>query len=46
VTWHWGNDIKQIAANATGSKVEIVACHDEKMGIEGEYLEVIVQKKI
>jgi len=46
VTWHWGNDIKQIATNATGSKIEIIACHDLKMGIEGEYLDVIVQKKI
>jgi glycosyltransferase involved in cell wall biosynthesis len=46
VTWHWGNDIKEIATNATGSKVEIVACHDIKMGIEGEYLDVIVHQKI
>ena len=45
VTWHWGNDIKQIAANATRAKVEIVACQNVKMGIEGEYLEVIIQKK-
>ena len=46
VTWDWGNDIKQIATNATGSKIEIIACHDLKMGIEGKYLDVIVQKKI
>jgi len=46
VTWHWGNDIKRIAASATGAKVEIVACHDVKMGIEGEYLDVIVQQKV
>ena len=46
VTWHWGSDIKEIVANTIGSKVELVSCYNINMGIEGEYLDVIVQQKV
>jgi hypothetical protein len=45
VTWDWGFDItKKIAANGAGF-AEIVNAVHERMGIEGELLEVVVQSK-
>jgi SAM-dependent methyltransferase len=46
VTWHWGFDIKEIVASASGCDSEIVQCQDSTMGIEGEYIEVVIQKRI
>jgi SAM-dependent methyltransferase len=47
VTWDWGFDItKKISVAAAGAgTAEILGAADERMGIEGELLEVIVQSK-
>lgn len=45
VTWHWGFDIVDVIRKATGAEVELIDCHSVRMGIVGEYLEVVCQKK-
>lgn len=45
VTWDWGFDITKIISDAGAGDAEIHNSHDERMGIEGELLEVIVQSK-
>jgi glycosyltransferase involved in cell wall biosynthesis/SAM-dependent methyltransferase len=44
VTWHWGFDIVDHIQNAHGGLAEIAFPEDSSMGIEAQYLEVIVQK--
>lgn len=43
VTWHYGYDIVRLIEEATDNHTEIIDCYDPQLGIEGEYLEVIVQ---
>jgi SAM-dependent methyltransferase len=45
VTWHWGFDIVDEIAGAGAGTASILSVADQTMGIEGEYLEVIVQRK-
>jgi hypothetical protein len=45
VTWHWGFDITQRIAEAGAGNAEILNPEDERMGIEGEFLEVVIQSK-
>ena len=45
VTWHWGFDIKDIIAQADAGLASVINVPNQTMAIEGEYLEVIVQKK-
>jgi len=45
VTWHWGFDIVDIVAQANAGVASVINVLNQAMGIEGEYLEVIVQKK-
>jgi SAM-dependent methyltransferase len=43
VTWHWGYDIVEHVKEADAGQSEVIFSDDPSMGIEGEYLEVIVQ---
>ena len=45
VTWHWGFDIINRINSINEGSSEIVETRSPNFGIEGEYLEVIVQKK-
>ncbi len=45
VTWDWGFDITQKISAAGAGTAEILGAADERMGIEGELLEVVVQSK-
>jgi SAM-dependent methyltransferase len=45
VTWHWGRDITEAAKKAGASECRIHSLEDPYLGIEGEYLEVVVQEK-
>jgi glycosyltransferase involved in cell wall biosynthesis len=45
VTWHWGLDIVDVIQRAQGGVAEILFPQDSSMGIEAEYLEIIIQKK-
>ncbi|MGA7215751.1 MAG: hypothetical protein WBX20_16225 [Terrimicrobiaceae bacterium] len=42
VTWHWGYDIVTHIKNASGLDTEIIELDDIKLGIRGEYIEVLV----
>ncbi len=43
VTWHWGADIVDAMTKTCDCRAELVPSRDPAMGIEGEYLEVLVQ---
>jgi len=45
VTWHWGFDIVDVVARADAGVASVINATNQTMGIEGEYLEVIMQKK-
>jgi GT2 family glycosyltransferase len=45
VTWHWGFDIVNVVARAGAGIASVINVTNQTMGIEGEYLEVIVQRK-
>jgi glycosyltransferase involved in cell wall biosynthesis/GT2 family glycosyltransferase/SAM-dependent methyltransferase len=45
VTWHWGFDILDHIQRANAGAAEMIFTENPAMGIEAEYLEVIVQKK-
>ena len=42
LTWHWGYDIVTHIKNANGLDTEIIELDDIKLGIRGEYIEVLV----
>ena len=45
VVWHWGFDIARRITHAGAGTAQILDLEDERMGIEGEYLEVVIQSK-
>ena len=45
VTWHWGFDITERIDNTYSSEVGLIDPTDSNMGIEAEYIEVVIQKK-
>lgn len=45
VVWHWGFDIVDVIARASGGQAQILHLADPKLGIEGACLEVIVQQR-
>lgn len=45
VTWNWGYDIKEFIEKASSTTVELINPFDPKMGIEAEYIDVLIQKK-
>lgn len=42
VTWYWGADIQNTIASACRTKPKLVVCNDAHLGLEGEYLEVLM----
>ena len=46
VTWHWGFDIVDYIQRARGGLAEIVFPKDSSMGIEAEYIDVVIQKRL
>jgi nitrogen regulatory protein PII len=45
VTWHWGTDIVQRCESLSDSETSINNSTDERLGIEGEYCEVVIVGK-
>lgn len=45
VTWHWGYDIENYIAKAIGQKPTIINPLNKELGIEAEFIEVIIFKK-
>ena len=45
VTWHWGFDITEWIEKTSSGQAELIHPTDPAMGIEAEYIEVVVQRK-
>ena len=45
VTFHWGFDIGEFAKKSSAEPIEILNTTDPRMGIEAEYIEVLLHKK-
>jgi SAM-dependent methyltransferase len=46
VTWHWGFDIQNLIQKTCKCQVEIINATNPEMGIEAEFIEIIVQEKL
>jgi len=46
VTWHWGFDIVDYIQESHAGSAEIIFTDNPSLGIEAEYLEVVIQKKL
>lgn len=45
VTFHWGFDIADFIEKSTAEPAELIHPTDARMGIEAEYIEVVIQKR-
>jgi len=45
VTFHWGYDIADLIEKSVSDQAEIIHPTDPHMGIEAEYIEVVIQKR-